>query len=108
MPLDISYLSTEFLSTTVTASADPSANTPDFAFTTPGVSPEEADWVEGSWASSTESAGTWVAVARILIGANDTAVIPAAPSQPTIRWCWVRCTVGQETPVRMFDLLTVS
>jgi hypothetical protein len=87
--------SKEYLVTTVTASADPTGVTPQFAFTTTLEDP--VTWITGEWVDDTTYD------ARLLVGPGTTAVLTAG-----LWFCWLKITDSPEVPVRRFDMLRVT
>ena len=96
----LSSATREFLRTQVTAQeagvvVNPTTDTVQFAFPSPGVAPSV--WISGSW----ETAGS-VYYARVLVGSGTT--ISAAGSYDV----WVRITDSPEIPTRRIGLLILE
>lgn len=98
----ISSLSTEYLYVTVTAPADPTGSTIQFAIVAPGVEP--SSWTSGAWhTAATSSTRGYTATAKILVGPAGSIVT----SDGSWR-VWVKVSASPDVPVRDVGQLVVT
>lgn len=101
MTIQISSRTKEYLTTTITASDDPTADTVEFAF--PNQHEPPSTWIAGDWvAGTTYDARIVVRGSNAAAGSDDVALAPGVYD------CWVRVTDNPEIPVRKFDTLYVN
>jgi hypothetical protein len=98
--MHISALSVEYLRAEVTATADPTISTVEFAFTTTGA---PATWASGSWeGTATQSGSYYRATARVLVGPGFAAIPTGNVS------VWVRLNSAPESVVKVAGSVEVS
>lgn len=89
------WITKEKLGTTADTSANPSATPPQWAITKPGITPDEADWVDGEWTSDWVATTGRIRAASPTLGGGTGAQIPLTRGTYAI---WVRWAVGSEQP----------
>jgi hypothetical protein len=98
--MNISSLSVEYLRAEVTATADPTIGSVDFAFTTTG---SPSTWVAGSWEGTATQAGDYFrATARVLVGPGHASIPTGSVS------VWVRTASSPENVVKVAGTVRVS
>jgi hypothetical protein len=96
----LSALSVEYVRAEVTATANPTLGTVEFAFTTTG---SPSSWVAGSWEGSAVQSGEyWRATARVLVGPGFVTV----PTGSVAVWC--RLNASPESVVKVAGSVEVS
>jgi len=97
----VDRLSTEWDRVVVTASADPTADVVEMAYTGVGTHPDSEDWNAGEWEPDELDVGGWVA--RCLVGPVDGVDLAEGTYER-----WLRVTDSPEVPVLRVGTLAVT